>query len=349
MRRRLLPVAVACVALAASGCGSGSGDDEPAKPAADPGISSVTRQAIAILEPALGAQYVGRPRGGRLTRRIALSGTAAPRRRLRVDAGCGSPRCRALVTSEADGAWAAQVGVLTPTDRRVVTVEVAYADGRSRLDAPASVAVKLLPRAPEEVGPGEEPEPEAEGPAPASADEPEATTPSPTTGPAPPDAPSAPAGLPSGVLVVGDSLAVGMSAPLRAMGSRVRVDARIGRPLAEGMRILAGDDSPVVAVSLFTNDDPRGVGRLEAAVRQSLRGRRCVVWATIVRPPLGGVSYAAANRALRGMAGGRLRIADWASAVAADRSLLARDGVHATPAGYRARAQLYARELAACS
>ena len=75
--------------------------------------------------------------------------------------------------------------------------------------------------------------------------------------------------LPRDVLVIGDSLATGMAEPLRAAlpGWRVRVDARIGRPLAEGMRILAEQRDPpaIIAFSLFTNDDPRTTAALERA------------------------------------------------------------------------------------
>ena len=92
------------------------------------------------------------------------------------------------------------------------------------------------------------------------------------------------------MLVIGDSLAVGMADALRAAlpGWRVRIEAKHGRSLAEGMRILAEQvDAPaILAFSLFTNDGPTATGALEAAVRATA-GRRggCAVWATIVRPP----------------------------------------------------------------
>ena len=179
---------------------------------------------------------------------------------------------------------------------------------------------------------------------------------------------SAPLATPTGlgggetVVVIGDSLAVGMAPALQFLlsGRPVLVDARIGRPLDEGMAVLAGSDPPRAsfAYSLFTNDDPVRIEQLDAAVRASVAalGRRgCAVWATIVRPKVGGRTYAAANARLRALAldpalSGRLLIADWAQAVRGHRrAWLTRDRIHATAAGYFARAQLYADALSTCA
>ncbi len=156
--------------------------------------------------------------------------------------------------------------------------------------------------------------------------------------------------------VIGDSLAVGTEAPLRAAlpGWRVTSDGRPGRPLAEGMATLAMtplDPPPdVLAFSLFTNDDPRHVDALEAAVRASLDRAPCVVWATIVRPPLAGISYHRANARLRALARAddRLRIVDWEAALKRHRSWLGKDHVHPTAAGYAERARLYADAALGC-
>ena len=66
-------------------------------------------------------------------------------------------------------------------------------------------------------------------------------------------------------------------APLPALlpGWKVRVDGRVGRPLAEGMGIVAATPLPadgreVLAVSLFTNDAPTRTAQLQAAVRTTL-------------------------------------------------------------------------------
>ena len=82
--------------------------------------------------------------------------------------------------------------------------------------------------------------------------------------------------------MIGDSLALGTAAPLAAdlPDWDVKADARVGRPLAEGMDILAGATLPseaggartLLAFSLYTNDAPIDIGQLEAAVRAASRG-----------------------------------------------------------------------------
>ena len=159
--------------------------------------------------------------------------------------------------------------------------------------------------------------------------------------------------------MIGDSLAVGMADALRAAlpGWKIEIDALTSRPLADGMRILAAQrDAPaIVAFSLFTNDGPTATGALESAVRATAtRPGGCAVWATVVRPPLDGVTYRAANELLERLAGDPqlalgLQLVDWSGVVARSPSYLAGDGVHATAAGYRARGQLYAGAIRACA
>ena len=160
------------------------------------------------------------------------------------------------------------------------------------------------------------------------------------------------------LVVIGDSLAEGMKPYLAGFlsGWDVSIDARIGRPLAEGMSLFSASPKPsratVYAFSLFTNDGPGSVGALEAAVRQSTSRGSCVVWSTIVRPPVGGKSYDAANAKLRSLAassGGRIRLVRWAEQVAQNQSWIAGDGVHGTPTGYRNRAALYAAAAKTCA
>ena len=121
------------------------------------------------------------------------------------------------------------------------------------------------------------------------------------------------------------------------------------------MGILAAEPDPpaILAFSLFTNDDPSATAALERAVRATAsRPGGCAVWATIVRPPYNGVSYDAANRVLERLASDpqlRLRLVPWAEAVARSPSFVAGDGVHATPEGYRARAELYAQAIRSCA
>jgi hypothetical protein len=190
------------------------------------------------------------------------------------------------------------------------------------------------------------------------------TAPAPTQTQAPAPTPTQPApstGRSTGTLaLIGDSLAVGVRSLLPGLlpGWSVSVDGRVSRPLAEGMSILSGtsirsDGSTVLALSLFTNDDPTHTSQLRAAVKQTLDRvgpNGCVVWATIARPPVNGVSYDAANSLLGRLArsDSRLRIVPWAEQTAARPSLLGADGVHPTPAGYQLRARLYAQAAQSC-
>jgi len=159
------------------------------------------------------------------------------------------------------------------------------------------------------------------------------------------------------VFLVGDSLAEGMASSLPAAlpGWRVRIDALTGRPLAEGMHILAAQRTlpPILAISLFTNDHPANTSALEAAVRATATRRGgCAVWSTIVAPPYEGAGHDAGNALLRRSARDRgltLELVDWARAVARDASLMSADEVHASPAGYRARTRMYARAIRACA
>jgi hypothetical protein len=160
-------------------------------------------------------------------------------------------------------------------------------------------------------------------------------------------------------VIIGDSLAVG-TAPLLPgdlPGWTVISDGRKSRTLAAGMARIgpAGRTPTVLAFSLFTNDDPRALGPLAVAVRRSValqRGHGCAVWATIVRPPVAGVTYAGANALLIRLGGQHpdaLRIVPWASEVARHPSWLGPDRVHATPTGYAARAQMYAAAAKTCT
>lgn len=161
-------------------------------------------------------------------------------------------------------------------------------------------------------------------------------------------------------MVIGDSLAEGTEPYLGDMlaGWQVTTDARRGRPLAEGMARLEaaplGAKPRVLAFSLFTNDDPQNTTALQRAVRASAAQAGvggCAIWATIVRPAVGGVSYQAANELLHSLTGTipQVRLVDWSAEVAEHPEWLAGDGVHSTPAGYRARARLYAGQAAGCA
>ena len=108
------------------------------------------------------------------------------------------------------------------------------------------------------------------------------------------------------VLVVGDSLAVGMRPFLVPMlGDReVAWDARTGRTTPQGLQVLracAGEVKPAtVVVSLGTNDGSDR-GRFADRIRRilgALPPRTCVVWPSIIRPPRKG-PYDGLDRVLR--------------------------------------------------
>ena len=64
----------------------------------------------------------------------------------------------------------------------------------------------------------------------------------------------------------------------------------------------AGRLPRVIAVSLGTNDDPRNTSAFRAAIRDMMAvvgPKRCVVWATVKRPPVAGATYGEYNRILR--------------------------------------------------
>jgi lysophospholipase L1-like esterase len=158
------------------------------------------------------------------------------------------------------------------------------------------------------------------------------------------------------VLVIGDSLEEGSGPYLRAAlpGLTLDVDAERGRTSGQGTRVLAERLEPqhrVVVFPLGTNDSPADPGGLAAslAMLQQLAGDRCLVVATLARPPLRGVSVAALNRAVEGFAAqtGAL-VADWRSVVQAIPELLTRDRVHATGEGYGVRAGLLAEAIQGC-
>ena len=159
------------------------------------------------------------------------------------------------------------------------------------------------------------------------------------------------------VLVVGDSLEVGTGPHLRRELASVpiTIDARTGRPSSEGVRVLRERLRPsheVVVFDLGTNDDPAQTASLArnlATVRERA-GDRCLVVSTVTRPPVNGVSVAGMNRTVRDFvdATADVRLVDWEAATRRDPAMLAADDVHATPAGYAARARLVAAAIEEC-
>jgi len=159
------------------------------------------------------------------------------------------------------------------------------------------------------------------------------------------------------VFSVGDSLGEGTKPYLpRALpGWRVSQSVSISRFLPQGVSIVRsrGGLPGAIVFALGTNDDPHNVSGFRDAVSSVLgiAGKtRCVVVPNIVRPPVGGTSYAGFNSALKDLAGhhDNLRIVDWAGLVSANRGWLAGDGVHVNATGYAARARAIAKQVERC-
>ena len=160
------------------------------------------------------------------------------------------------------------------------------------------------------------------------------------------------------LLVNGDSLAEGTRpfVPRELPEWRVTQSASVSRHAYQGDDVMRryGSRLPrVIHVSLGTNDDPGDVDGFRDAIAGVMRvaGRtRCVVWANIVRPPYRGVSYRGYNRALAEESSERenLRVLNWVRMVRRHPEWLARDGVHVSAAGYRARAKAVARAVGRC-
>ena len=159
------------------------------------------------------------------------------------------------------------------------------------------------------------------------------------------------------VFVNGDSLGEGTSPylPRELSDWNVSQSVSVSRHAPEGVGVLRrrGSLPGVIVVSLGTNDDPRAGDTFRNAVEATLGiagGTRCVVWANIVRPPVGGAGYGAYNQILADEARQHqnLRIVDWVDLVARNRGWLASDGVHVTASGYQARARAIAQQVRRC-
>ena len=336
---RRAPLVACAVALALAACG---GEEEPQRTAPPPDVDA---GAIDIARPDDGARLKAEEDGGRLGARASVSGTADPKAEVTVNGGCNVQGCVVQAVADERGRWRVEVRLEAPAGEPQVRIAAYYRGSivgpedrvEVRLVAPSRGAARPPRDARGGGRPGGPPVP------------PESLDPQPGGGPT----------RSSGTLIlIGDSLAVGIEDHLPGLlpGWRVASDALTSRPLDAGMGILARTrvpDGAVVAMSLFTNDDPSRTDALEAAVRTSVRRAGpggCAVWATIARPPFNGRSYAPANALLRRLdaeLGGKLALVPWAE-LAVRSGWLAADGVHATPEGYRQRARLYAEAARTC-
>lgn len=159
------------------------------------------------------------------------------------------------------------------------------------------------------------------------------------------------------VLVVGDSLGVGTDAALRAVLPTVAIDSdnRNGRTSPEGVAVLGERLRPehgTVVFDLGTNDGPAGAGLTAGglAAARDLADGRCLVVATLNRPPQAGVPVDVQNAAIRRFAAEAPTavLVDWHAAAQSTRGALRPDGVHATAAGYGLRGQLFADAIRSC-
>jgi hypothetical protein len=231
--------------------------------------------------------------------------------------------------------------------------------------APAQAAPPATAAAPTTPGSATAPLPGQTATAESAPGQPPQLPPAPAPAPGQPPPPAPPPPAPprgrTGVFLIGDSLAVAITPTLPTLmpGWRVAINAIGGRPLVLGMQVLQAtqipqDGSVVLAFSLYTNDDPRNVPALRAAIRTSLDRagpRGCVVWATIFRGPIAGNSYDAANALMRRMAKAdpkHMRLVDWDTKGREEPPLIGPDGIHPTPAGVAIRGQMYADAARSC-
>lgn len=159
------------------------------------------------------------------------------------------------------------------------------------------------------------------------------------------------------VLVVGDSLGVGTDGPLRAAlpEAEIQSDNEIGRPSVAGVSVLSdllGPEHDTVVFDLGTNDGNAAVavtaGSLASA--RQLTGDRCLVIATLNRPPLAGIPIDGQNSMIRRFAAStpNVVLVEWHDAAAGTSGVLQSDGVHATSAGYAYRGALFADAIRSC-
>jgi lysophospholipase L1-like esterase len=152
------------------------------------------------------------------------------------------------------------------------------------------------------------------------------------------------------IYVDGDSIAYGtdLFLPRYLRGWSIHSSVDVSRHTYQGVASIEalreeGGLPYVVLVNLGTNDDPRAVSQFHAYVQRVVRAagpERCVIWATIVRPPYAGVSYTGLNTVLLRAAGRNesFHVFDWRSLARAHPAWFGSDGVHPSIQGYRVRA-----------
>jgi lysophospholipase L1-like esterase len=160
------------------------------------------------------------------------------------------------------------------------------------------------------------------------------------------------------LLVVGDSLTVGTRPYLHHWLGRwhIHTVVSISKQVTEGpgtLRAFGRRLPRVIFVNLGTNGDPRAVSLFRRQVRRTMRiagPRRCVVWSSIVRPPVAGRSYHDLNLTLADEASKRpnLMLFRWAKLARRHPSWFGPDHVHVTASAYNVRARAMARTIRRC-
>ena len=150
--------------------------------------------------------------------------------------------------------------------------------------------------------------------------------------------------------VDGDSIAYGtdLFLPRYLRGWTIRSAVDVSRHTYQGVASIEALEQQgglpyAVVVNLGTNDDPGAVAQFRSYVQRVVRAagpERCVIWATIVRPPYAGVSYGGLNWVLRREAARSqsFHVFDWRSLARAHPAWFGSDGVHPSIQGYRVRA-----------
>jgi lysophospholipase L1-like esterase len=159
------------------------------------------------------------------------------------------------------------------------------------------------------------------------------------------------------VLVIGDSLQVGTGPYLEQELGAVPVesDDRQSRRSDEGLEALRARLRPehtVVVFDLGTNDDPSNPDALYANLQaaRAAVGDRCLVVATVLRPPYNGFTVEGMNAALERFAldNPGVQLVDWYGVATGTPGILYEDGVHARPEGYALRGRLIADAVRSC-
>jgi lysophospholipase L1-like esterase len=159
------------------------------------------------------------------------------------------------------------------------------------------------------------------------------------------------------VLVIGDSLQVGTGPYLeQQLGALpVESDDRQSRGSGEGLEALRARLRPyheVVVFDMGTNDDPSNPNALYANLQaaRAASGDRCLVVATILRPPYNGVTVDGMNAAVERFAldNPGVQLVDWYGVATSTPGILYEDGVHARPEGYALRGRLIADAVRSC-